>query len=220
MSGSLEQITESVRNLTSADISLPVNELELPRFQKWINWSGFKGYSPEHLGFDFAAYLTQDGKCILGLPKRTRVRAVADGTILEISHMRWEGFIIMEHQKNLAVGSSAYWHVQPLVEKWQVVKRGEVIAGLYWEAGHVQKLVHLHLELNNDLNLRAINPCSLFPQIGELKAIPQGTPYFQIPALGNRINVRLANCTHVSVNNILTSQSEINKYQRMLVKNC
>ena len=74
--------------VSSLDTELPINgEQDIPNFKAWVNWNGFlfDGESG-HKGFDFAAYLRTDGKITLGLPRGTKVRAIADGQVSRITH--------------------------------------------------------------------------------------------------------------------------------------
>ena len=83
---SLERITKGTKIwATHLDIVLPVDGTDIPHFREWVNWSGWKGYSPDHTAYDFAAYLSEDGRVVLGLPKETPVRAVADGFVRQVS---------------------------------------------------------------------------------------------------------------------------------------
>src|SRR3989338_2523281 len=87
MSKNLERITdETTAWHPNLDVVLPVNGSDIPDFREWVNWSGWQGYSPDHTAYDFAAYLNQKGKCVLGLPKETPIRAVADGIVRQVSY--------------------------------------------------------------------------------------------------------------------------------------
>ena len=207
----LESITEETRIWTpNLDIVSPINGLDIPEFQEWVNWSGWKGYAQDHTAHDFAAYLTKDGRCVLGLPKETPVRAVADGIVAQVSQglagsgVPYATFINIEHAEKGSGLFSAYHHVDPLVEQGQRVKKGDVIANLYKDEGNEEgKLVHLHFEMRHGWNVRdrLVNPALIFPEINKYKAEPQGNPDFQILGLPEQPKKYIANFKKLLVDN-------------------
>ncbi|MEK6947968.1 MAG: M23 family metallopeptidase [Nanoarchaeota archaeon] len=205
----LEQITGTTRIWTpELDITLPIDCADIPDFQEWVNWSGWKGYSPDHKAFDFAAYLTKDERCILGLPKETPVRAIADGVVRQTSYgladVPYACFMNIEHSiKNSGLFTS-YYHIDPKVKTGQEVKKGDIIATLYKDEGSDEgKLVHLHFEMRNgwEINDRIVNPETIFHRLNQYSAIPQGNPEFKILGLEKQPDIHLANFKKLLVDN-------------------
>src|SRR3989338_3510075 len=134
-----EQTTLWAANL---NLILPIDEKEISNFKEWVNWSGWKGYSPNHNAYDFAAYLTNDGDCILGLPQETSVYAIADGLVAQVSSglagnsVPYATFINIEHARQGNGLFSSYHHVVPLVKQGTYVKKGDKIASLYKDEGN------------------------------------------------------------------------------------
>jgi len=202
-----KELNENTKLWTSTlDIVLSINDLDIPNFHKWVNWNG---YTQRHTGFDFAAYLTKNGKCILGLPSEIPVRAIADGVVRQVSQGLAEGyeyatFINIEHGKKDGGMFSCYHHVNPLIKDEQFVKKGDMIATLYKDFGYEEgKLVHLHFGLTNarDVKKRNVDPVSIFPIIGKYKAEPQGTIDFQIQDMKKQPEICIANFKRLLVNN-------------------
>ncbi len=179
------------------NIELPVRGEDIKYFKEWVNWNC---YSNEHDGFDFAAYINSKGKCVLGLPAETPIRAIADGAVMQVSQGLTEGdgygtWITIEHGKE-SYRVSQYHHVNPLVDWDQHVKKGDVIATLHKDNGSSEgRLVHLHLCLYDwpeNIKRRGIDPEQIFPEVARLKAYPQGRKNFSIPN-GKKIKVVHAN---------------------------
>ena len=206
----LERITEDTQIWTSnPDIVLPIDGSDIPNFREWVNWSGWKGYSPHHTAYDFAAYLSEDGKVVLGLPKETPVRAIADGVVRQISNglagrgVPYACFMNIEHGRNGSGLFTAYHHIDPVVEDGQEVKKGDVVATLYKDAGNEKgKLVHLHFEMRHGWNIkdRKCNPESVFPLIAQYRATPQGNPDFRVSGLQEQPEIYIANFKKLLVN--------------------
>src|SRR3989338_1459453 len=207
----LERITEDTKVwMPTLDIVPPIYSSDIPNFREWVNWSGWKGYAQDHTAHDFAAYLTKYGKVVLGLPKETPVRAVADGVIRQISNglagngVPYACFMNIEHGRKGSGLSTAYHHVDPLVQDGQEVKKGDVVATLYKDEVNVEgKLVHLHFEMRNAWNVkdRIMNPATIFPQIDTYRAVPQGNPNFRILGLEKQPEIYIANFKKLLVDN-------------------
>ena len=198
----IDKLTSKDEWIQDLDIALPINGSDIPYFREWINWNGWKGNCHYHTAFDFASYFTGDGKCILGLPRETPVRAIADGIVKQVSHglagsgVPYACFINIEHGKEESGLFSAYHHVVPLVKDGKEVKKGDVVAILYKDAGNEEgKLVHLHFEMSHgwDVKDRKVDPVSLFPQIEKYRAEPQGSKNFQISDLSEQPEISIAN---------------------------
>lgn len=184
------------------NIIMPILPSDIPDFKAWINWSGFEGYSKNHVAFDFGAFINANGNCVLGLPEKTPIRAVADGTIAQIScglagrGVRYACFINIEHGEDGSGMFSGYHHVVPLVKAGIKVKKGDVIANLYKDPGNeIGKLVHLHFELTNGWNVknRKVNPAIIFPILNKYRAIPQGEENFIIEGLSKQPKILISN---------------------------
>lgn len=193
----------------SLDTVLPIDGSEIPKFKAWINWNGFQldGMTGNgHDGFDFAAYITTDNRVVLGLPKDTKIRAVADGVVkqvLDTPEIVGGGYGVMvniEHGANDSGMFSSYVHVRPTAGVGTIVKKGDAIGELYKDPdGEEGRLVHLHLILisgwgtkgtsmrggSMNMNIRTDDPKFIDPSIYELSAVPQGSANFTLPDLPN-----------------------------------
>jgi len=186
------------------DTALPINGLEIPSFKAWINWNGFhldEDKGKGHDGFDFAAYLTTDGRIVLGLPVSTKIRAVADGEVRQVLDF-WGEYGTQINIEHGEIGSgmfSAYAHVKPSVKAGTHVKKGDVIGTLHKDPGKKEgRLVHLHLSLTNGWGtkgtpewgggwearrMRADDPGLIDNKIYNFHANPQGSADFTVPDL-------------------------------------
>jgi len=207
----LERIDKKTRIWTSdLDIVLPIDGRDVPEFSQWVNWSGWKGYSQYHTAYDFAAYLDNNGNCVLGLPKETPVRAISDGLVAQVSTgLAGEGvpyatFINVEHAEEQSGLFSAYHHVYPLVSYGQKVKKGDVIATLHKDEGENERnLVHLHFEMSNGWNIRDrnVNPEDIYPLIRTPKAESQGSKDFRLIDFQEQPRIIIANFKKLLVDN-------------------
>lgn len=78
----LETIISTLKTWTLChDLTLPISHFDIPKFKRWINWHGFSNI---HDGFDFAAYIDKSDRYVLGLPPKTNIRAIADGTVTQV----------------------------------------------------------------------------------------------------------------------------------------
>ena len=166
------------------NFTMPIDGSKIPGFQGWVDWSGF-GHNPvtvpldiKHEGFDFAFYReeTHDNiiKCVVGLPKVTKVRAVASGRIKSVcteNRSPYRPDIVDPYLSEIFINHgpitdffehtdlfssisyerylhSSYSHVVPKVEQGQEVKKGDVIGELYSDLGDERgRLVHLHFQI-------------------------------------------------------------------------
>lgn len=154
------------------NLSLPINGAEIPGFSSWINWNGFrspetcgKNYQMIHQGHDFAAYLHQDGRKIVGLPEGVLVRATANGRV-DVSGTRdhplqYYQAVRIGHQSWRGIFYSWYIHVVPLVKEGEFVKKGQPIAEIFRGKFNAP---HLHFELMLPEG-RFIDPGLLFPEL-------------------------------------------------------
>jgi len=179
------EIKEWSRNL---DIVLPIRTAEIVGFENWICWNGF---SEQHQGFDFAAYLSTKDEIVLGLPGELSVVAVADGNIVQAVKkpfgVAYGGFVNIEHGKEGSGLFSSYHHVVPS-EKSGFVRKGDVIGYLYQDPADHKiegRIVHLHFELTNSWETRSfisenVDPVTIFPEINMFQAKPQSELAFKI----------------------------------------
>ena len=187
-----------------SEVILPINPEFIPGFKDWVNWNGFR--SDNHQGFDFAAYFNRENLVVLGLPKKTPVRAIYDGIVrfdseIKGDKMDYLGKISIEHGKNTGLYST-YSHIVPNVKTGDSVERGQVIGNLFADEGDVEgRLVHLHFAImdRTDFRLPERDPRILFP---ELYSIPKGYPQGQIDF---RVNGN--------------SRVEVANYQRLICDN-
>ena len=188
------------------NLAYPIDGRDLPGFKQWVKWNGF---SLKHNGYDFAAYLTNDGKIIFGLPEKTPVRAMSDGDIsylVQTSNFGdYHGGIQVIHAGSALGPTSWYHHMVPrqdiLEFKRVKVKKGEVIGSLYKDRGHEEgKLVHLHFMLASDaLGTYFTNPATMFKSLEDIVADPQGDPDFRVIGLGYQPEIVIANFRKVQV---------------------
>ena len=207
----LERITEDTKIWTPAlDIVLPIDGSDIKGFREWVNWSGWKGYSPHHTAYDFAAYLSEDGRVVLGLPKETPVRAIADGVVRQVSHglagrgVTYACFMNIEHGAKGSGLFSAYHHIDPIAQDGQEVKKGDVVGTLHKDEGSEEgKLVHLHFEMRQSWYVRdrKCNPESIYPSIIRYRAEPQGSPDFKILGMNEQPEKYIANFKKLLVDN-------------------
>jgi murein DD-endopeptidase MepM/ murein hydrolase activator NlpD len=144
------------------ETGLPVDGRDLPNFRAWINWNDAdidktgqrKKY---HQGVDFAAYITNDNKIMLGLPEGTPVRAIADGRIgpNTVGGGGYHAMVELEHGKINHKLLSKYKHVVPVKFSGQV-KQGDIIGhiyvnplGTFIDNPNGRSLGHVHLELHD-----------------------------------------------------------------------
>ena len=134
------------------------------------------------------------------MPANTPIRASADGVVKTVNtDYAYFGTIIIRHElRNLPV--TGYCHVMPDVKEGQKVKKGEPIGALYKDPGVSEgRLVHLHFETAEGTNISdlstigRINPESIFGDITDLVAEPQGSQKFVIPQLKEQPNIHIAN---------------------------
>lgn len=205
----LERIAEDTKIWTpSLDIILPINGYDIKGFRGWINWNGWMGYSPSHTGYDFAAYLSSDGQIVLGLPKETPVRAVADGVVRQVSQGLAEGsgyatFMNIEHGAEGSGLYSSYHHIDPIAQDEQEVKKGDVVGTLYKDEGNEKgRLVHLHFGMSHGWSVkdRKCNPELIYPSIARHRAEPQGSPDFRILGMNEQPEIYIANFNEMFVN--------------------
>ncbi|MEK7680120.1 MAG: peptidoglycan DD-metalloendopeptidase family protein, partial [Deltaproteobacteria bacterium] len=206
-SSPVEKITSDTKIWTpDLDIVSPIDVSFIENFRGWLNWNGF-GIANGHSAFDFAAYLTSGDGAVLGLPENTPVRAVADGTVLQVlwpykdPSRGYEGLINIGHGEiTLTLGDSmlsSYTHLIPLVQQGQKVRKREIIGKLYKDPGSEKgRLVHLHLELGNAWSmtrLRGVDPALiLFARENLPVCLPQGNAHFTISGRENT-SIRIAN---------------------------
>jgi murein DD-endopeptidase MepM/ murein hydrolase activator NlpD len=216
-------ITSEIREWEpNQDTVLPIDGKDIPGFKEWINWNGFqldRETGKGHDGFDFGAYLTEDGRIVLGLLPNTPIRAVADGIVAQVMDSPeavgggYGVTINLEHGANDSGMLSTYIHVVPLVEYGQAVKKGDVIATLYKDPdGEKGRLVHLHLSLisgwgtrgtpimGGSKNKRLDDPKFISEEIYKYSAEPQGNSNFSVPTISDA-RVEIANFKKVNVNN-------------------
>lgn len=182
------------------NMSLPIDSGEIPDFKSWVN---FNGFTPGHRGYDFAAYLTANGKVILGLPADTNVRASADGIVYNVFVHRgergYDNIFYIKHEKGAGglVLSTGYCHVLPSVREGEEVKKGDIVGTPYrQEGGNIGPLVHLHFVLMRGME---IDPRAIDASLYWYNMIPPETPKFIIPELPQRTSFVVAHFPRVDV---------------------
>lgn len=197
---------------------LPIEGRDIPGFKAWINWNGFhlnRDTGKGHDGFDFGAYLTDDGRVIFGLPKDTKIRAIADGIVKQVlddPEATGGGYgvlINLEHGVNNGGMFSRYVHVVPNVRNGTAVKAGDVIATLFQDPnGEEGRLVNLHFGLisgystrgGGGINVRTDDPTIIFDKsVCRYSAEPQGNAHFTIIELPD-VKVETAHFHTIRVN--------------------
>ncbi|MCX6812596.1 MAG: M23 family metallopeptidase [Candidatus Berkelbacteria bacterium] len=140
------------------DVVLPIDGSEIPDFQKWVNWNGFR---PNHSGIDFAAYLNNRNELIIGLQEGLPVRAIADGEVQQVidCYGPYGTTVDIFHGELNDSADSRYTHVVPCVEQGKKISKGEIIGTLYKDKKiGEQRLVHLHLALYNSWKIAQSRP--------------------------------------------------------------
>lgn len=190
---------------SNLDTALPIYGSDIPGFVSWVNGGGFtldRSTGKGHDGFDFGAYLRDDRTVVIGLPKETPVRAVADGIVKQVlmnDSTGWEyGCLInVEHGGDTGM-FSGYCHVDPSIEANTEVHKGDILGTLYKDKGSIEgRLVHLHLQLadgwgthgtsimGGGLRLRLQDPGLIDSAIYDLTPETQGwKPFDAIESLG------------------------------------
>jgi len=212
----VSQLAERKMWTPDLDVTMPINGSDLPDFREWVNWNGWNESSSKanphpHTAHDFAAYLTQKGDCILGLPENTPIRAIADGIVHSVHlNLPWRGkrynnYLVVEHDEPGSGLISFYLHIELFVQVATPVRKGQVIGKLYKDEGdELGKLVHLHFELGHGCNtyidfesgedsITYIDPTKIFPDIRRNRAEPQGSLKFKIQGLSTQPKIRIAN---------------------------
>jgi len=148
----------------------PINSRDIPNFKKWVLYSGYKP-EVDHLALDFATYIGRDGRCYIGLPSNTQVRAIRSGEVVGLTIPReipYYHSITILHDDVSSPVESLYAHTTPLPEILPgiKVKKGQVIGTLAHQTSYrgteFENLIHLHLELKQ--SGKKINPLEiLFP---------------------------------------------------------
>lgn len=187
----------------------------------WVNWNGFyldRKTGKGHDGFDFAAYLTTDNRVVLGLPSDTKIRAVADGVVRQVSDTPkavgggYGVMISIEHGADDSGMFSQYIHVKPTIEAGVSVKKGDVIGELYKDPELDEgRLVHLHMSLvsgwgtrgtsimGEGKRIRTDDPALIDSDLYKFNADPQGSINFTVPDLPD-VKVALAHFKRVKAN--------------------
>lgn len=193
------------------DTALPIKGEDIPGFRQWIAFNDFhldpRNPLEGHDGFDFAAYLDEEGKVILGLPAETKIRAVADGRLSGIGYPdSYAGTVRLEHGEDNSGMFSEYVHVVSDLERGSRVKKGDVIGTLYKDPdGEEGRLVHLHLSLINGWDVgggvfdRKVDPAIIDPTIKKHRVTPMGSSHFTVDSMPG-IEVRNAHFKNVRVN--------------------
>lgn len=199
-----------------SDTSLPINGSDIPGFVAWVNGNGFNYDCTTrrgHDGFDFGAYLRDDGTVVIGLPKETPVRAVANGVVRQVLVGDMTGgaygcLVNVEHGEEGSGMFSGYVHVEPRIYSDTIVEKGDVIGTLHRDSGTEEgRLVHLHLSLVNGWNSnggglhnRLQDPALIDPSIYDLTPETQDWKPFDPRPLGAKA-LYVANFDVVRVNN-------------------
>lgn len=190
--------------LAQFNMRLPIDSNEIPGFRHWVNFNGFSPQQTGHNGYDFAAYLTQEGEVVLGLPVETNIRAVADGVVYGIYGRDGWGYaneLWIKHEKRYGGLTSGYCHIVPTVEEGKEVKKGDIIVTLWKDSESEEKgpLVHLHFMIKTDWQTTPIDPRFIDESISAYNMIPPENPGFTIPELPTRTPFRVEHFKKVDV---------------------
>ena len=102
----------------------------------------------------------------------------------------------IEHGGNGSGLFSSYFHIDPIAQDGQKVKKGDIVATLYKDDGNEEgKLVHLHFEMTHDgwsIKDRICNPESIYQSITKYRAEPQGNAKFRILGLEKQPEIHIA----------------------------
>jgi murein DD-endopeptidase MepM/ murein hydrolase activator NlpD len=166
------------------DLQLPIDKSQIDGFQSFINWNGFKS---DHTAYDFAAYLNKNQETILGLPSDLNIHAIANGNVRQIITSFGDNYhtrIHIEHGNSGSGMFSSYAHVVPLVEENSIVKKGQLIARIFYEKKQQYGRLspHLHFQLSNGRetkNRLLVDPIKIFPHLNDYIASPQGERNFE-----------------------------------------
>lgn len=211
------------------DAALPINTDDIPGFVAWVNCNGFlldRNTGRGHDGFDFGAYLRDDDKVVVGLPKETPVRAVADGVVRQvlIGGMTGGGYgcmVNIEHGGDDSGMFSSYIHIDPSIEPEAEVAKGEVLGSLYKDSGNrIGRLVHLHMrlvdgwgthgtgEFGGGLIDRTQDVGLIDPSIYDLTVSKQGFEPFDCSEVPSARGIEVANFDTLQVNNFVWAAAE------------
>lgn len=170
--------------MNKKNVGLPINGKDIRNFDSWIDWDGPRVDSP---GFHFAAYTNTNGVPVLGLPKKTPVRAMADGRVYMVTDPGdYSSAIGINHGKGF---STLYSHVSPMVRERDEVSEGDKIAQLFKDpVGDIGRLVHLYVETPGLPDLFE----EKFPELFEYRAEPQGTADFLLFQLSQQNEIYTA----------------------------
>ena len=171
----LEIIARTEQIQSDSQLVLPIDSSQIPHFGHWIRKPKFNPeYEEFFLDYDrhfenlllyiFAAYSTQDGKEVLGLPRKTKVRAISDGTVDYISTSPNPiRYVKILHANRI---NSFYLNVIPLVKISQSVKIGEVIGTLDNSEYEKYQVSHMQFRLYKPNKvLEMLNPALIFPEL-------------------------------------------------------
>lgn len=175
----------------------PIDSRRIPNFASWINFNGY--CKEDHSALDLIAYLTKKGELVIGLPKGTKVRAVADGCVygVESGLLHSERFskVQISHSKQIdryhhtsncpryRHGIKAtYVHLIPQVREGELVKAGQVIGELYFDEEQGTYPSHLHLELL-DCDWKTVDPRLLYRGVKFVEPLTPFTLDFSEPSL-------------------------------------
>ncbi len=209
------------------DAVLPIDGGDLPGFRVWVNSNGFlldRETGNGHNGFDFGAYLREDGIIVVGLPESTPVRAVADGVVRQVLLNGLTGgpygcTVNVEHGSDDSGMFSGYTHIDPTIEAGAAVQKGDQLGTLYKDPGeHDGRLVHLHMSLvdgwgthgtsimGGGMPLRLQDTGLIDPSIYEHTVAEQGFAPFDFSEVSGAIGIEVANFDSVKVNNHVWQQ--------------
>jgi len=174
----------------------------------WIEWVKWNGFSDEHEGYDFGAYITADGKVVFGLPENTPVRAIADGHVYSLikpggDFGGYAARVGLTHGDHMLGLGSQYDHMIPhqdILDGKNEVKKGETIGHLYKDPGNKEgRLVHLHFMLTSGgMRPKIVDPSSMFDGLDDIIANPQGSPDFRLSGLSYDPKIIVANFKKVN----------------------
>lgn len=174
------------------DLITPIDESQIPGFEEWVHYNGFRNPRREHTGFDFASYLDTNDTCILGLPAETVVRAVRDGVVLVATQTGWPyaDHVAVSHGEPGDGFNSEYHHVIPLVENQDIVEKGQPLGTLFHqkrEGSRPEQLIHLHFEMANAFDTLSVRDRYTHKGVKRRYVNPAGTlfPSRDLPPWGD-----------------------------------
>ena len=168
----LEDITGTA-NTSLKGAVLPLDSGLISGFHRWIRAPtsrlGYEKFFSDHaasfvnpLIYVFTAYSKRTGEETLGLPREMKVRAIFDGTVVNVNDLpNLTRFVKIRHTNEL---DSFYVHVKPMVNTGQRIETGQIIGSLDNLEYTTYGVYHLQFRLRMPKQ-RYVDPTLLFPEL-------------------------------------------------------